>query len=156
MLRVHRRRGVARLVCYDAAVPQASSLWHQVPRFKTTSCLLLSPSVLLHNHITIAPLLPPPSSLTKQILTRGYPQHNSEYIIIKKYIDNDFQDELFRHTKMLKEKKTIASGYVKDTEVTTTLRPREKSSDQMYLVRSKSRSRGGSGSGTGRKSWMFT
>lgn len=92
--------------------------------------------------------------INESILT-SYPQHNSEYIIIKKYITQDFQDELFKHTKLLKEKKTITSGYVKDT--TTTLRPREeivkkKSNDQMYLVRSKSRSR----SGDRRRSWMFT
>ena len=107
-----------------------------------------------HQLRTTPPPFPYQSNTT--CTNTGYLQHNSEYIIIKKYIDNDFQDELFRHTKMLKEKKTITSGYVKDTEVTTTLRPREKSSDQMYLVRSKSRSRGGSGSGTNRKSWMFT
>lgn len=82
-------------------------------------------------------------------------QHNNEYIIIKKYIDHEFQDELFEHTKMLKEKKLITSGYEK--EVTVTLKPTEgifKNDDQMYLVRKKSKSPGGV---RGRRSsWMFT
>jgi hypothetical protein len=79
-------------------------------------------------------------------------QHNNEYIIIKKYIDHDFQDELFEHTKMIKEKKLITTGYEKDVKVT--LKPADmvmKDKDQMYLVRSKSRSPAGR-----RRSWMFT
>lgn len=75
-------------------------------------------------------------------------QHDSEYIIIKKYVDYDFQDELFEHTKMLKEKKLITTGYVKDVNIT--LKPKDK--DQMFLVRTKSKSPGRSR----RSSWMFT
>ena len=87
-------------------------------------------------------------------------QNNSEYIVIKKYIDNDFQEVLFEHTKTIRTKrKTITSGYEKD--VTVTLRPKQEvtevvkdRNDNMYLVRSKSRGRERSSSR--RRSWMFT
>ena len=48
-------------------------------------------------------------------------QYNDEYMITKRYIDHEFQDELFRHTKMLKEKKVITSEY--DEDMNATLRP---------------------------------
>ena len=65
-------------------------------------------------------------------------QHNSEYIIIKKWISQDLQDELFEHTKKIKEKKLIMGPIEKDT--TTILKVRDKSKDNMYLVRKKSKS----------------
>jgi hypothetical protein len=100
----------------------------------------------------------PRGTLTLDLANRF--QNNSEYIVIKRYIDNDFQDVLFEHTKMIKlKRKTITSGYEKD--VTVTLRPKEEvtevvkdRNDNMYLVRSKSRGRERSSSR--RRSWMFT
>lgn len=87
-------------------------------------------------------------------------QNNSEYIVIKRYVDNDFQEVLFEHTRTIKAKrKVITSGYEKD--VTVTLRPRQEvtevvkdRNDNMYLVRSKSRGRERSSSR--RRSWIFT
>jgi len=50
----------------------------------------------------------------------------------------DLQDELFEHTKKIKEKKLIMGPIEKDT--TTILKVRDKSKDNMYLVRKKSKS----------------
>jgi len=65
-------------------------------------------------------------------------QTDSEYIVIKQYVDQDLQDKLFKHTRMLKERKMIAGPVEKD--VITTLKVRDKSKDQMFLVRKKSKS----------------
>ena len=65
-------------------------------------------------------------------------QTDSEYIVIKQYVDQDLQDKLFEHTRMLKERKMIAGPVEKD--VITTLKVRDKSKDQMFLVRKKSKS----------------
>lgn len=67
-------------------------------------------------------------------------QEDHEYIIIKQYADQDLQDKLFEHTRMLKERKMIAGPIEKDT--VTTLKVRDQSMDQMYLVRKKSKSPG--------------
>jgi hypothetical protein len=67
-------------------------------------------------------------------------QEDPEYIIIKQFVDKDLQDKLFEHTRMLKERKVIAGPIEKDT--VTTLKVRDRSMDQMYLVRKKSKSPG--------------
>jgi hypothetical protein len=54
-------------------------------------------------------------------------QTDSEYIVIKQYVDQDLQDKLFEHTRMLRERRM-------------TTEPVEK--DQMFLVRKKSRNPG--------------
>jgi hypothetical protein len=72
-------------------------------------------------------------------------QRDEEFIIIKKYIDHSLQDELFEHTRRLKERKLITGPYVKETKTITTLTPNDrkyvKKGDKMYVVREKSRSR---------------
>ncbi|RVX67647.1 hypothetical protein B0A52_08176 [Exophiala mesophila] len=81
---------------------------------------------------------------------------DSEFIIIKKYIDDSLQDELFEHTRRLKERKLITGPYVKETKTITTLTPNDryvKKGDKMYVVREKSQTRSKSPS---RRSWMFT
>lgn len=70
------------------------------------------------------------------MLTVG--QKDSEYIVIKQYVDQEMQDRLFEHTRMLKERKMIAGPVEKD--VVTTLKVRDRSKDQMFLVRKKSKS----------------
>lgn len=70
------------------------------------------------------------------MLTVG--QKDSEYIVIKQYVDQEMQDQLFEHTRMLKERKMIAGPVEKD--VVTTLKVRDRSKDQMFLVRKKSKS----------------
>jgi hypothetical protein len=67
-------------------------------------------------------------------------QKDQEYIIIKQYVDEDLQDRLFEHTRNLKERKMIAGPTEKD--VITTLKGRDKSGDQVFLVRKKSKSPG--------------
>ena len=67
-------------------------------------------------------------------------QTDSEYILIKQYVDSDLRDKLFEHTRMLKERKMIMGPVEKD--VVTTLKVRDRSKDQMFLVRKKSRSPG--------------
>lgn len=37
-------------------------------------------------------------------------QEDSEYIVIKQYIDIDLQDRIFEHTRMLKERKIEGYG----------------------------------------------
>ena len=67
-------------------------------------------------------------------------QTDSEYIVIKQYVDQDLQDKLFEHTRMLKERRMITGPVEKD--VVTTLKVRDRSKDQMFLVRRKSKSPG--------------
>ncbi|KAK4940847.1 hypothetical protein LTR10_019119 [Elasticomyces elasticus] len=96
-----------------------------------------------------------PDTLDYYGLPWEWDSRDTEYIIIKKYIDNTFQDELFEHTRRLKERKLITTGpYVKETTKITTLTPNEfvKRGDKMYVVRSKSKSPGRRRSG----SWMFS
>eukprot|EP01099_Mayorella_cantabrigiensis_P007420 TRINITY_DN6580_c0_g1_i1.p1 TRINITY_DN6580_c0_g1~~TRINITY_DN6580_c0_g1_i1.p1 ORF type:complete len:161 (+),score=24.42 TRINITY_DN6580_c0_g1_i1:26-508(+) len=85
---------------------------------------------------------------------------DGEYIIIKKYIDDSLQDELFEHTLKLKERKLITAPYVKETKTITTLTPNDryvKRGDKMYVVREKSQTRSKSpGGDSRRRSWMFS
>jgi hypothetical protein len=60
--------------------------------------------------------------------------------VIKQYVDQELQDRLFEHTRMLKERKMITGPIEKDT--VTTLKVRDKSKDNMFLVRKKSKSPG--------------
>ena len=69
-----------------------------------------------------------------------FTQKDSEYIVIKQYVDQDLQDRLFEHTRILRERKMIAGPVEKDT--VTTLKVRDKSKDKMFLVRKKSKSPG--------------
>ena len=67
-------------------------------------------------------------------------QTDSEYIVMKQYINQDLQDKMFEHTRMLKEMRMITEPVEKD--LVTTLKVRDKSKDQMYLVRKKNKSPG--------------
>jgi hypothetical protein len=67
-------------------------------------------------------------------------QKDSEYIVIKQYVDQEMQDRLFEHTRLLKERRMIAGPVEKD--VVTTLKVRDKTKNQMYLVRKASKSPG--------------
>jgi hypothetical protein len=48
---------------------------------------------------------PPPSSNNNPLL-----QHDSNYIIIKKWVTEDFQEELFAHSRRIREDKVIRSS----------------------------------------------
>lgn len=60
--------------------------------------------------------------------------------MIKQYVNQDLQDRLFDHTRMLKERKMITGPIEKDT--VTMLKVRDKRKDNMFLVRKKSKSPG--------------
>ena len=89
--------------------------------------------------------LPPTLDLGSLLMTICL-QKDSTYIIIKTWISHDFQEELFAHTKKLKEKKLIMGPITKET--TTKLMVNDGQRDQKYLVRRKSKSPG--------RNWMFT
>lgn len=97
-----------------------------------------------------------PETLDRYNLPWDFDPTDDRYILIKEYISHEFQQELFEHTKKLKlrkERLMITDGYVKDT--VTTLKPsnvfKDRSSDEMYMVRRKSMSKS-----PVRRSWMFT
>lgn len=88
--------------------------------------------------------------------------NDSKYILIKEYIDHEFQQELFSHTKMILKQKDakLITGWTKET--VTTLKPnvvKDKDKGETYLVRRKStgkspsRPRGGGGGGG---NWFLT
>jgi len=97
-----------------------------------------------------------PETLDHYNLPWDYDQTDDRYLFIKDYVSHELQQELFDHTRRLKtrrEKLMITDGYVKDT--VTTLKPKnvykDKSSDEMFVVRRKSVSKS-----PVRRSWMFT
>lgn len=65
-------------------------------------------------------------------LTRS--QHDNNYIIIKKWIDDDFQEQLFAHTRRLRETKMLTETSHSMTE----LKVNDRRKDKMFLVRKKS------------------
>jgi hypothetical protein len=70
-------------------------------------------------------------------------QRDSNYIIIKQFITEEFQEELFSHSRRIREGKLV-------TETSTTLtelKVNDHKKDKMYLVRKKSPSG---------KAWIFT
>lgn len=73
-------------------------------------------------------------------------QNDSNYIIIKRWITEDLQEELFSHTRRLRENKVIAQK----SSSTTELRVNDRKKDKMYMVRKKSPA------GGTRMVWRFT
>ncbi|KAK5938556.1 hypothetical protein PMZ80_009528 [Knufia obscura] len=97
-----------------------------------------------------------PETLDEYGLPWEFDRTDGRYLLIKEYISHELQQELFEHTRKLRirrEKLLITDGYTKDT--VTTLKPgnvfKDKSSDEMYIVRRKSASKS-----PVRRSWMFT
>lgn len=91
-----------------------------------------------------------PETLEAYGLPWDYDPNDRKYILIKDYINHEFQQVLFEHTRKIRsEKLTITDGYVKDT--VTTLKPRTGRTDEKFMVRHKSMSKS-----PARRSWMFT
>lgn len=93
---------------------------------------------------------------TVLIRSVGVSQRDDQFIIIKRYIDHELQDELFEHTRKLKERKLITGPYIKETKTITKLTPNDgfvKKGDKMFVVREKSKSRSPAAK---RTSWMLT
>lgn len=68
---------------------------------------------------------------------------DGNYIIIKQWITEDFQEELFAHTKRIRDGKLVTQTSNSLTE----LKVSDRNKDKLYLVRKKSPSR---------KAWIFT
>ena len=65
--------------------------------------------------------------------------HNTEYIIIKEYIDDELQEALFAHTKKIKSRRLIAAPITKET----ILKVNDRKKERMYMVRKKDHSPAG-------------
>jgi hypothetical protein len=66
------------------------------------------------------------------------PQHDTEYIIIKKWITEDLQEELFAHTVRIRHQKEHQKVIAQTSHSMTELRVNDHNKDKMYLVRKKS------------------
>lgn len=66
------------------------------------------------------------------------PQHDSEYIIIKKWITEDLQEELFAHTLRIRHQKEHQRVIAQTSHSMTELRVNDRNKDKMFLVRKKS------------------
>jgi hypothetical protein len=60
-------------------------------------------------------------------------QRDTDYILIKEYVSDELQDDLFEHTKKLRSRKLIEGPIEKQT----ILKINDKKKDKMYLVRKK-------------------
>ncbi|KAJ5107900.1 hypothetical protein N7456_004575 [Penicillium angulare] len=74
-----------------------------------------------------------PETLLAYNLPWDWDEHDSNYIIIKRWVTEDFQEELFGHTKRIREGKVIAETSHSQTE----LKVNDDRKDRMYLVRKK-------------------
>ena len=70
-------------------------------------------------------------------------QLDGNYIIIKQWISEDFQEELFAHSRRLREGKLVAQH----SSTLTELKVNDRKKDKMYLVRKKN---------PGSRAWIFT
>lgn len=88
-----------------------------------------------------------------------YDPDSDKHILIKEYVDHDFQQILFQHTKKILKRRDelrIADGYTKETITTlkpNVLRVKDKDSEETYLVRRKST---GKSPSRPHRNWMFT
>ncbi|KAJ5380291.1 uncharacterized protein N7496_002719 [Penicillium cataractarum] len=78
-----------------------------------------------------------PESLIAYNLPWEWDERDSNYIIIKRWITEDLQEELFAHTRRLRDGKLIAQT----SSSTTELKINDRNKEKMYLVRKKSPSR---------------
>ena len=91
-----------------------------------------------------------PQTLEAYDLSWEYDPSDDQYILIKDYISHEFQEELFEHTRKIRQERlVITGGYIKET--VTTLKPR-KTTDEIFLVRRKSNSKSKDPT---RSAWMF-
>ncbi|KAJ6149409.1 hypothetical protein N7471_000608 [Penicillium samsonianum] len=75
-----------------------------------------------------------PDTLIAYGLPWDWDEHDTNYIIIKKWIDDDFQEQLFAHTRRLREGKVIAQTSHSMTE----LKVNDRKKDKLFMVRKKS------------------
>lgn len=75
-----------------------------------------------------------PETLMAYRLPWEWDERDSNYIIIKQWISEDFQEELFAHTRRLREGRLVTQT----SNTTTELRVNDRRRDRLYLVRKKS------------------
>lgn len=73
-------------------------------------------------------------------------QQDDNYIIIKKWVSDSVQQDMFAHTRQIKTRKAIAAPPI-EIERETRLYVNDKKKDKMYMVRKKS---------PNRRSWIFS
>ncbi|PKY05201.1 hypothetical protein P168DRAFT_326904 [Aspergillus campestris IBT 28561] len=84
-----------------------------------------------------------PETLISYNLPWDFDDLDGNYLIIKEYIPEDLQDELFAHTKRIRQGRLVSQTSSSQTE----LRVNDRRKDKMYLVRKKS---------PNRRAWIFT
>jgi hypothetical protein len=84
-----------------------------------------------------------PETLDTYRLPWSWDDVDGNYLIIKTWISEDLQEELFQHTRRIREGKVLTQT----SSTLTELRVNDRNKDKMYLVRKKSPSR---------RSWIFT
>jgi len=87
-----------------------------------------------------------PDTLNAYHLPWDWDERDGNYIIIKTYVSKELQEELFAHTRRLREPKLITEQSSSLTE----LRVNDKNKDKLYLVRKKSPAP------TRRRSWILS
>ncbi|CAI7624948.1 hypothetical protein PCG10_001738 [Penicillium crustosum] len=75
-----------------------------------------------------------PDSLMAYGLPWDWDEHDPNYIIIKQWIDDEFQEILFAHTRRIREGKMLAQT----SNTTTELRVNDRKKDKLYMIRKKS------------------
>ncbi|KKK20606.1 hypothetical protein ARAM_000154 [Aspergillus rambellii] len=84
-----------------------------------------------------------PDTLIAYQLPWAWDERDGNYIIIKTWVSEDLQEELFAHTRRLREGKLITQT----SSTLTELKVNDRKKDKMYIVRKKSPSR---------RAWIFT
>ncbi|BCS27158.1 uncharacterized protein APUU_60206S [Aspergillus puulaauensis] len=84
-----------------------------------------------------------PDTLIAYQLPWSWDEYDGNYMVIKTWVSEELQEELFAHSRRLREGKVISEK----SNTLTELRVNDRNKDKMYLVRKKSPSR---------RSWMFT
>ncbi|KAJ6004492.1 hypothetical protein N7522_006137 [Penicillium canescens] len=79
-----------------------------------------------------------PETLIAYSLPWDWDEHDTEYIIIKKWITEDLQEELFAHTQRIRHQKEHQRVIAQTSHSMTELRVNDRNKDKMYLVRKKS------------------
>lgn len=122
---------------------------HSLPHFYLTCRQVhrkhLLPDTLIAYHLPwdwdeVSYLPLPSSSIDNTILTS---QFDGNYIIIKQWISEDFQEELFAHTRRIRDGRLVSENSHNLTE----LKVNDRNKDKMYLVRKKT---------PNHRAWLFT
>ncbi|KAL9624915.1 MAG: hypothetical protein Q9160_000962 [Pyrenula sp. 1 TL-2023] len=87
-----------------------------------------------------------PETLERWELPWEYDTQDDNYIIIKKWVSDTIQQDMFDHTRQIKQRKAITAPPI-EIERETRLYVNDKKKDKLYMVRKKS---------PNRRSWIFS